>query len=121
LSPELGNLEIPWIIVFFAFGAVVGTIAQLYWIRVILEHDEFYVKFYEIGPQKTHKKFKGEILMPHTKNVLPFYAFGILLFVILVFILGALDLTYAYALPFVLGALEGVPIGYEIFESRKKK
>lgn len=121
LSPELGNLEIPWITVFFVFGAIVGTMAQLYWIRVLLRNDEFYAKFYEMGPQKTHEKFKREILKPHTKNVLPFYLFGILLFIILVFILGVLGLSHAYALPFVLGALEGVPIGYEIFERRGGK
>jgi len=111
LLPDV-MLEIPFILMFFVFGAIIGTIAQLYWIRVIVKEAVFYAEFYSVAPHKTHTKFNKKTVSAHTKNVLPFYIFGILVFILLWFILGMFELDFAYSLPFVLGAMEGVPIGY---------
>ena len=111
LLPDV-MLEIPFITMFFIFGAFFGTISQLYWIRVIIREAEFYAHFYSVAPHKTYEKFNRETISTHTKNVLPFYIFGILVFIILWFILGIFNFDLAYSLPFVLGAMEGVPLGY---------
>ena len=115
ILPEL-NQELIWVIAFFVLGGIVGIIGQLYWIRVLVKEADFYAKFYEMGPEHTRKKMDKRVLVPHTKNVLPFYIFGFLMFVIIVFLINLLRLDFSYSLPFVMGALEGLPFGYWIAE-----
>lgn len=113
LFPELGDLQLLPIVLVFAFGAVVGTITHMYWLLVLTKETKFYKKFYDESVLKPHKN-SIELQKKHTKILLPFYVFGALIFVILVFVFGIFDLSFAYSLPFILGAMQGVPISYHL-------
>ncbi len=111
LFPELGSLQVIPIIWVFAFGLLVGTVAHKYWLETLLREREFYLKFYNESVLKPHR-IDRELSKKHTLIVLPFYIFSILLFIIVVFVFGIFGLDFSYALPFVLGAMEGVPVSY---------
>ncbi len=113
LFPELGNLQVLPIVLVFAFGAIIGTISHMYWLLVLTREKEFYKRFYS---ETSLKPFKNprDLQKKHTKILLPFYVFGALMLVILIFVFGIFDLTFAYSLPFILGAMQGVPISYHL-------
>lgn len=113
LFPELGNLQLLPIVLVFAFGAAIGTITHTYWLGVLIREQEFYKRFYAETALKPLKN-PMDLQKKHTKILIPFYIFGALMFVILVFIFGVFDLSFAYALPFILGAMQGVPISYHL-------
>ncbi|MBN2518146.1 MAG: hypothetical protein JXB14_04835 [Candidatus Altiarchaeota archaeon] len=109
-------LETHLVLAFFIIGALVGTLIQVYWIRVLMRDAGFYSEFYSVGPHRTHQKFKKDTVVRHTRNVLPFYIFLALVFIILWFMIGIFGLDLAYSLPFLLGLPEGLPIGYYLAE-----
>jgi len=111
LFPELGDLQIIPILWTFLFGLLVGTTAHTYWLRTLLKERTFYLKFYNESALKP-RSMNRELNKKHTRILLPFYAFSILLFIIVLFVFGIFGLDFTYALPFLLGAMEGVPISY---------
>ena len=111
MFPELGELQIMPLLWVFFFGAIVGTITHIYWLRVLLKEREFYLRFYNESALKPGR-FDKEMNKKHTKILLPFYIFGVLIFLIVLFVFGIFGLDFVYALPFVLGAMEGVPLSY---------
>lgn len=115
LFPETGSLSIIPIILVFAFGLLIGTITHIYWLRVLLRERVFYKRFYEESATKPHKNDK-ELHKKHTRILLPFYIFGFLMFIIILFVFGIFQLDFEYALPLMLGALEGIPISYCLME-----
>ncbi len=115
LFPELGELQIIPILLVFAFGMAVGTMAHVYWLRTLLKERAFYLRFYSESALKPHKMDK-ELGTRHTRILLPFYALSIMLFLIVLFVFGIFSLDFTYALPFVLGAMEGVPLSYYLME-----
>lgn len=115
LSPEFGDLSILPTILVFGFGALIGTISHIYWLRTLLKERKFYKKFYENEAMKPLKLDK-EMHKKHMKILLPFYIFGFLMFIIILFVFGIVGLDFAYLMPFALGALEGVPISYMLME-----
>jgi len=111
LFPELGELHIIQIVIAFAFGLAIGTITHIYWLNVLGKEADFYKKFYAQNALKPLSNNK-EIAKKHTKIMLPFYLFSILMFLIVIFVFGILGLEFSYALPLMLGAMEGVPVSY---------
>jgi hypothetical protein len=112
------NLDLFWVLLFFAVGALVGIVGQFYWIRVLIHNAHFYADYNQIKPHKPHEKLFGGRLRTHSLNLLPFYIFGFFVFIVLWFVLGTLGLDFAYAIPFALGALEGIPIAYWVTDKR---
>ncbi len=115
LFPELGDFQVIPLLWVFAFGLLVGMVTHVYWLRTLLREREFYLRFYEESALKPHK-LSGELGRRHTRMLLPFYAFSALMFVIVLFVFGIFGLEFFYALPFVLGAMEGVPASYFLME-----
>jgi len=112
------TLDLSWVLLFFVVGAIIGIIAQFYWIRVLIQNAEFYADYNQIKAHKPHEKLFGGRLRTHSLNLLPFYIFGFSIFIVLWFVLGILELDFAYAIPFALGALEGIPIAYWVTDRR---
>jgi hypothetical protein len=81
----------------------------------LLKEREFYTKFYDENAAKPYKLNK-ELNKKHTKILLPFYLFSILIFIIILFVFGLLGIESTYLLPLALGALEGVPLSYYLLE-----
>ncbi len=115
LSTEMGEFTILGVLLVFAFGALVGTLTHTYWLRTLLHERAFYRKFYEENALKP-QKLNIDINKRHTRILLPFYAFNILMFFIILFVLGLMGLDFHYLLPFAFGALQGVPISYLLME-----
>lgn len=115
LFPELGDFSLVPLLGVFGFGALVGTLTHVYWLRVLLQERRFYKRFYEEEALKPHR-FDPEMHKKHTAILLPFYIYGALMFVVVLFVLGLSGLDFAYVLPIGLGALEGVPISYLLME-----
>lgn len=113
--PELGDFSLVPLLGVFAFGVLVGTITHIYWLRVLLRERRFYKKFYEESALKPHK-VDVEMHKKHTRILLPFYIFSVLVFIIILFVLGLSNLDFSYILPLGFGALEGVPISYYLLE-----
>ena len=115
LTPELGDFTIPGILAVFLFGAIVGTVTHAYWLRTLFHEQAFYREFYEVNAFKP-QRLNLDINKRHTRILLPFYAFNILIFFVILFVLGLLGLDFSYLLPFAFGALQGVPISYVLME-----
>jgi len=101
LFPDLGGperLSLVPILLVFGLGIVVGTFTHTYWIRVLLKEQKFYKKFYEQNAVQPNK-FDKELNIKHTRILLPFYIFGILIFILVLFVFGIFDLSLAYLLP----------------------
>lgn len=101
----------------FLFGLLIGTVAHTYWLLVLLHEHEFYKRFYEQNVLKP-TKFDKELNLKHTKISLPFYLFGFLVFIIVVFVFGIFGVNQNYLLPLVLGAFDGVPLSYYLMHKR---
>ena len=111
LFSSVGDLSLFPLVLVFALGLLIGTITHIYWIRVLLKEREFYRKFYDTHALKPMSNNK-EIHKKHTRLLLPFYVMGILMFMIILFVFGYFGLSFQYALPLILGAMEGIPISY---------
>lgn len=111
----LGGLDILVIIPVFIFGLLVGTFTHTYWLEVLLHEQEFYKRYYDENAYKPHK-LDSEINLRHTKNLVPFYVFGILIFPLVLFIFGLFGVGLEYLISFTLGAFDGIPLSYMLFE-----
>jgi len=113
LISDFGQLELGKTLAVFVFGAVIGTISHLCWLDVLSREKKFYEEYYKKTVLKP-KHLDKELHKAHTMITLPFYSLGILMFFVVVFVFGILDIQFTYAFPLVLGAFEGVPISYMI-------
>lgn len=111
--PDFGQLELGKVLAVFVFGAAIGTISHLCWFDVLARERAFYKDYYTTKIMKPRRVGKGAY-KKHTMITLPFYALGILMFFLVIFVFGTLDINFAYAFPLILGALDGVPISYFI-------
>jgi hypothetical protein len=115
LLPSFGEGSLISIFLVFLFGLLVGTITHIYWIRVLLKEREFYKNFYDTHVAKPHVNEK-EVHKKHTRMLMPFYAMSIMMFLIVIFVFGIFDLGFSFALPLILGAMQGIPISYLLME-----
>lgn len=120
LFPDLGSFSLAPILGVFAFGLLVGTFINIYWIRTLVRERAFYKEFYETQVMKPLKN-DPKMLKRHAMIQLPFYAMGIMMLIIVVFVFGILNLDFNYALPFILGAMEGVPVSYYLLSRGLKR
>jgi hypothetical protein len=113
--PELGGLLVENILIAFSLGLLIGTFTHIYWIRALLKEREFYLRFYKESALKPHK---NDLAMhkKHSRVLFPFYIMGLLMFILVIFAFGILGFDFHYALPLVIGALQGIPISYTLLE-----
>jgi len=109
--PDLGSFSLAPLLGVFTFGLLVGTFINIYWIRTLVKERRFYKEFYETHVMKPHKN-DAKMLKRHAMIQLPFYAMGIMMLIIVVFVFGIFSLDFNYALPFILGAMQGIPLSY---------
>jgi len=120
LFPDLGSFSLIPILGVFAFGLDVGTVINIYWIQTLVRERAFYKEFYETQVMKPLNN-DPKMLKRHAMIQLPFYAMGIMMLIIVVFVFGILNLDFNYALPFILGAMEGVPVSYYLLSRGLKR
>ncbi len=82
---------------------------------MLLREREFYKDFYEKSVLKPHR-VEVEMQKRHTKNLIPFYVFGTLVFFLVLFIFGIFQIGFPYLLPLIFGAMEGQPLSYLLIE-----